>query len=313
MATSAAAPLDPQSFVATDPGGSWILASAPEGFEPVLAMEDGGRREIFYQRRDALGDLFDSPIRVIVVDTDVDHGVEYQGATTNDVNGHAATAYEMHSDGQFFGRAVTWRDELGRIVTIEWSDVDRDVLALARTAIAVSAADWSLWKRALSIDTKIGKANGDSTEIVLLDEQAGGDTYRFVALVPADYPLTDPDQRQTCYRLDLNNNPGIARCDTHPWWDRTAEHAFVYGPAADGVSDVAVQRVGPDQEPTTDQPITAHVATPGGPPGGFYVSVLPADWCFVTVTASDGSADPNLGAIGPLPMHPDHAACLSAG
>ena len=84
---------------------------------------------------------------------------------------------------------------------------------------------------------------------------------------------------------------------------------FVFGPVGDGVDAVDVQHVDRDTGPTGEQTVRAPVYTAGGPPGGLYVAVVPVSWCWVQITAADGTADPALGPTGPLPMDPAFASC----
>lgn len=117
-----------------------------------------------------------------------------------------------------------------------------------------------------------------------------------------------PQQRRSgCGTVIPGDDP------SHPWWTRSAYDAFVLGRVGDGVEEVTVQRIDLNRQPTADAPITASVVAAGGPQGGLYVAVLPIDWCWVLIAASDGRVDPQLGPIRPLPGDPNHADCLGAG
>jgi len=201
--------------------------------------------------------------------------VIYDDAVAVDVNGRAAFLQDMQSDGRVFGSQVLWTDELGRLVSVEWREVDQDVLALARNVVAASAAEWGLLLRSLAIETQIGTPTSDVSEIVVVDEGTGPDRYRLVALVPAGYPLAEEDRRQTCYRHDLGDDVGTRRCDEHSWWGRSASNVFVYGRAPAGVEQVTVSQYDLNP-PSTDRPtngaddtstVTATVQPTPGPPG----------------------------------------------
>jgi hypothetical protein len=298
------------SPVATDRGGSWLLDRVPAGFQPVAATDDGGRREVLYQQGDANSDVYDAPLRVTVVDASV-IGDTPRPPVNVDVNGRPAALYEMRDDGRTFGIAVTWRDELGRTVTVECAQLGCDAAGLAGGAVAVGRNEWRRQLRALAIDTRIGNADPTSVEVVLVDEVADGQVYRLVALVPGDYPVADPDQRLTCYRLDVDGLPGRPLCDERPSMAHTPQHSFVFGPAPAGVDEVVVQRMDRTGQPSADLPVATAVVAAGGPPGGFYVSAVPPDWCQVMVEAADGTAPRLLGPTGILPGDPGHDACFA--
>ncbi len=295
-------------------GGAWELSEPPEGFVPVMVTDRNDRKEIYYQSESNRHDLYDSPI-ILIVSTDTPGPVElFPGASAVSVNGLDGFNYELHSDGDHYGSAVVWQDAEGRWVTLVWSElvpVD-DVIALARTATPIDTEAWELLRRTLGSDLVITGESDDHVEyVVARGESTHGTPFRLAVLVPEDYPLSDNDRRLSCYRLDLDDQPGDVHCDTHPWWTRVGEDTFVYGTSNPMVSEITVTRIGTDERPRGDTPLDATTVTaPVAAPVAFYVVELP-DWCWVHITAGDGVPDDRLGPIGPLPSSQHHSRCLT--
>ena len=229
------------------------------------------------------------------------------------MNGSAGHSFEMHSDGDHFGTAVAWQDDDGHWITLSWSElvpVD-DVVALAQRAEPIDAEAWDLLRRTLGSEAVIaGQGNDHVEHVVARGDGSGGIPFQLVALIPTDYPLNDNDQRLSCYRLDLENQTGEVHCDTHPWWTRAGDATFVFGTSAPSVTDISVTRIGVDERPHEDTPISAKtVMAPVPAPTRFYVVEVP-DWCWVVIAAGDGTPDDRLGAVGPLPSNEHHSRCL---
>lgn len=163
----------------------------------------------------------------------------------------------------------------------------------------------------------IGGEIPDQVEHVVAEAiSSSGAPYRLVALIPADFPLTDNDRRPACYRLEIDSEVGSAagaiRCDTHPWWIAAGDDTFIFGGVDVAIDEIKVTHRDVNARPLTDEPIIARtVAAPVASPIAFYVVELP-EWCWVDIGSSDSTPDPRLGPIGPLPMDAErHAACLA--
>ncbi len=284
----------------------WVAGHLPDSFGPVLLTEDPQGAIVYYDTSDAEHDLYDAPLRVSVVPTDPVATTGHNRAETVDVAGHDATLMELTDEGRPSGLAVSWPQAPGLWILVEGLDLDRDdVLAVARDLHPVGATEWDRLRRALSIDSKVGKADPEATPVDVVSGTVDGDTYTLTALVPSGYPLGPDDQRLTCYRLTFRGASSGDKCDPHPWWMRIGGHLFVFGPADPSTREVTI---GPYQD-LPDEPFTVPTALVGqGAPTAFYVTPLPDGRCYVTITPA---SDRNLGDIGPLPGDPEQAACLT--
>jgi hypothetical protein len=214
---------------------------------------------------------------------------------------------ELTDEGRPSGFAVSWPQAPGRWIRVEGlSDLDREqVLSVARDLQPVGDQEWDRLRRALSIDTKVGKADPEATPVDVVTGTVDGETYTLTALVPSGYPLGPEDQRLTCYRLTFRGASSGDKCDTHPWRMRIGGHVFVFGPADPSTQEVTI---GPYRD-LADAPFTVPTELVGqGPPTAFYVAPLDDARCYMTITPA---SDRNLGDIGPLPADPDQAACLT--
>ncbi|MGZ4727178.1 MAG: hypothetical protein ACXWB2_05630 [Acidimicrobiales bacterium] len=285
----------------------WVAGDLPDSFGPVLLTEDANGSIIYYAPAGTDQDLYDSPLRVILTTTDPMASTGHTDAEPVDVDDHDATLAQLSDEGRPSGFAVSWQQAPGRWLMVEGlSELSRDeVMAVARDLRPVDAAEWDRLRRALSIDTKVGKPDPAATPVDVISDTIDGETYTLTALIPSGYPLGADDQRRTCYRLTFRGASSGDRCDTHPWWMRIGGHLFVFGPADPGTDEVTI---GPYRN-QVDEPFTVPTAlVDQGPPTAFYVAPLDDGRCYVTITPA---SDRNLGDIGPLPGDPEQAACLA--
>jgi hypothetical protein len=274
-----------------------------------MASDDEAGRIALYDRPGAVHDVYDAPLTVRVLPTAPPFDPAGRpGATAVTVHGWPGVVGPLTDEGTVYGSMVAFADDRGRLVSVEWAELDRDVVALAEQLVPLDATIWSTWVRALSMDNRVDRIAPDAIEVVVAESD---DTtpYRLVALVPPDYPLASFDRRRTCARLDINDTPGSVAC-VHGWWIRAGGHTYVFGVASAGVQNVIV---GPDtngRQPSSTTPVRAKVYSNVGWPNGIYVAELPNDWCWVVVANDDGTEVPGqVGAIDPT----DQVSCNATG
>ena len=288
----------------------WVAGDLPDSFGPVLVTDDATGRSISYAPADFTNDVGDAPLVVTVAPKDQYGSTARPGAESIEVAGHPAVVVPLTDEGNPSGSAVTWEQSPGTWIVV-WAGTELsrdDVVAVAQDLQPVDSTEWDRLARALSIDTKVGKVEPDATQVEVISGTVAGGTYTLTALVPAGYPLGPEDQRRDCYRLTFNGESSPALCDNHPWWLRIGGQHFVFGPADAGTSEI---QVGPYQGGPGDVIVASTSAADVGPPTAFYVVPLDDGRCFVEISRTDGANDINLGAIGPLPDNPEHAACLA--
>ena len=294
--------------------GSWVLSDLPDGFEAVLVTDRHGRREIYYQHESNPNDLYDSPLVVVVDFEEPGPVARFPGTETVSIHDIDGILFELHGDGDHYGTAVVWQDDQGRWVLVAWSELvpEADVLELARGAEAIDDEQWSQLQRTLGSEVQIQGVVHDQVEYVVAQGvSSAGTEYRLFGLIPADYPLDDNDRRPACYRLDLGEDTGAEHCDDHPWWHRTGDDTFVFGPVDGAIAEIIVTHIDTHERPVSDTPVAAETYAASVPsPVAFYV-VEVNDWCWVHITATDGTPDNRLGPIGPLPSNPHHGFCLA--
>jgi hypothetical protein len=270
--------------------------------------EDG--RTIFYASADDTNDVFDAPLRVSASPRDVTSGKNLKSQEKIEVHGRNGLAVPLIDEGEIYGVALMWEQNPRLWLTVEGSQplTRADVAAVAEGLTPVDADEWNRLRRALSLDTHVGRVDPGAIAVEAQSGTVDRDVYQLRVLVPADYPLGPEDRRRNCYRLTFRDESSGDKCDTHPWWLRVGGHVFVFGPAGPNTREV---RIGPYEGSNIDPTVVATVAIDRGPPGRFYVHPLPEGVCFVEVNAVNGARDGNLGPIGPLPSNPEHAGCLA--
>jgi hypothetical protein len=287
----------------------WVARVLPKRFVPVLLEETRDGSVIYYASSDDSNDEFDAPLRIRASPRDNTSG-NLRNVEEVEVHGRNGLVVPLTDEGEVYGVALTWEQKPGLWLTVEGSQpITRgQVVAVADGLIPVAAKEWNRLRRALSIDTRVGRVDPGAVPIDALSGRIGSDVYRLAVLVPGDFPLGPEDRRLNCYRLTFRGDSSGDRCDRHPWWLRVGGQVFVFGPAAPSTRHV---RIGPYEGSKVTPVVVATTSIDRGPPGRFYVHPLPEGVCFVELSAVDAKRDGNLGPIGPLPSNPEHASCLA--
>ena len=284
-------------FAPSDPAGTWAFVTPPVGFEPVVASDDGFGSLIVYSRGDGRHDPSDGPLSVrVTTGGSIDLGSPGSEATS--VRGRPAVTGPLADDGRTYGSMVSFVDDLGRIVTVEWGELDQDVVGAARQLGPLDASTWATWRRALSIDSRVDHPEANADEVRIATDRGS-----LVALVPRDFPLIPSDQRRTCATLELDGARQQVTCGSHPEWIRVGDTTYLYGAADAGVGTITARPYPSGRSPADPTPISATVRIDPGWPNGVYVLVLGPDWCSVEV---DGAGPDGIPApAGPFPQPPD--------
>jgi len=255
-------------FVITAPPSGWTLQHADDG-------TDG--RQVGYYSRDPR-DFYDAPLQLVVTAPDA---APIAADTT--VHGVAADFDDLTSDGDTYGRSLTWV-EGDRKLSVEFTGKldDAKLHAIAESVQAVPAERW----QALVVATSRPPSRVPSGAKAVVARRFGGAV--LTALLPPGFPVAPEDKRTPCLRLRYRGDSEQS-CRTNPRWERIGGSVFVFGTVSPRVRKVRLVGVGRVTVPA--------VRVRGYGVVRFFAARLPSDTC--TVELYNGRTGQHLDTTGP--------------